>query len=209
VRLAALLACLLFVRCALPPRVDDRTNPADAYRTFRGALARQEYDREYACLSDGLRSKLGIESRAAWSDARLVLRGSHPLVKGIVRSHIDGRPRKGPDGRVRLALDLPFGYRASVWMRPAAVLRIWLEGDQSPYYEQLDGLDPVLGKQALGVRVPPDLVETLREELAPPGRRLLRIEAGWEWFLDDFDARDQTPDTVRGDLDEHDKEHPK
>jgi len=94
-------------------------------------------------------------------------------------------------------------------MRPVAVLRVRLDGSDSPLYEQLPGLDPVLGDRVVGIRIPPDLVDALQEELGPSGHRLLGIEADWEWFLDDFDARDETPDTVRSDLEDHEKEHPK
>ncbi|NJN14309.1 MAG: hypothetical protein HC813_01260, partial [Planctomycetes bacterium] len=48
-----LLSCLLasFAACALPPRIAERGDPLSAYRTFRGAIARGEIEREWACLS--------------------------------------------------------------------------------------------------------------------------------------------------------------
>lgn len=198
-----LLACLLAVGCQLPPRVDDRRSPEQAYRTFRGALARAEHDREWECLSDGLRSRLGIHSSGEWKDAReIVLHQRHLLVRGIERSEVEGETEALPDGRRLLSIGFPFGYEARVWMRPVPVLRAWFEGEEVPrVYEHLDRLSVALDTERgeLMIRVPPDILPYLREEIRP-GRRFTRVEAAVEWFLDDFKAGDETPATVRKDL---------
>jgi len=207
VRSASLLACLLAC-CALPPRVDDRSTPKRAYETFRGAIARAEYAREWDCLSDEMRRALGLRHRGNWEDARaVVLDQSHILINGICRSHVDGEPKTLPDGRVLLCLDFPFGYEGKVVMRRAVVLRVFAEGDTEPrIYQILPGLEVEWGERGLTIPVPekfldPEMLEWLRKQ--GPFRR---VEAAAEWFLDSFQAGDETLRTVRKDLDSKDKE---
>lgn len=207
VRSAAPLVCLLAC-CALPPRVDDRSTAKRAYETFRGAIARAEYAREWDCLSDTMRRALGLSHRGNWEDARaVVLDQSHILIRGICLSDVDGEPRTLPDGRVLLALDFPFGYEGKVVMRRAVVLRAFAEGDTEPrVYWILPDLRIVWDERGLVIPVPEELLdpETLKwlREQGP----LRRVEAAAEWFLDDFSAGDETPRTVREDLDSKGKE---
>jgi hypothetical protein len=204
-----MLACLLAVGCQLPPRVDDRGTPEQAFRTFRGALARGEHDREWECLSDPLRGSLGIHSSAEWKDAReIVLDQRHLLVRGIGRSEVEGEARALPDGRTLLRIGFPFGYEAQVWMRPVPVLRAFVEGDPVPkVYEHLDELSLALDpeRRELLIRVPGAIVPYIAEEIRP-GRRFARVEAAIEWFIDDFEAGDETPASVRRDLEEKGQE---
>ena len=160
VRSAALLACLLAC-CALPPRVDDRSTPKSAYETFRGAIARAEYGREWDCLSDEMRRALGLQHRGSWEDARaVVLDQSHILIKGICLSDVDGEPKTLRDGRVQLCLDFPFGYEGKVVMRRAIVLRAFAEGDTEPrVYEILPALKILWDKRGLTIPVPDDLLD--------------------------------------------------
>ncbi|MHC4932124.1 MAG: hypothetical protein ACYTGV_08045 [Planctomycetota bacterium] len=129
-RKGLLLACLVAACCGLPPRVDDRSTPVSAFETFRGAVARAEYDREWACLSDPLRERLGLQNSLDWKDARaFVLHQGHLAVKGIRCSEVEGAPVTLEDGRVRIELSLPLGYEARVWMRPILVLRAQAEAE--------------------------------------------------------------------------------
>ena len=53
----------LLAACSVPPRETDRSTPEGCFRTFRGAIARAEYEREYDCLSDHLKTQLGIATK--------------------------------------------------------------------------------------------------------------------------------------------------
>ena len=113
--------------------MDDRTTPTGAYETFRGAIARAEFNREWDCISDPMRKRLGLRSRGDWKDARaVVLDQRHILVKGICRSSVEGEPEVLADGRVRLELDFPLGYEGAVWMRPVLMLRAFVAGETEP-----------------------------------------------------------------------------
>lgn len=193
--LVCLLAC-----CSLPPRVDDRSTPAKAYETFRGAVARAEHGREFACLSDRLRRKIGATSSVEWRDARVVvLTQHHPAVRGIIRSSIRGEPETLPDGRALLHVRvryLVFGRDARVWLRPVPVLKIYAPGSDRPeVYVDLPELALVLTADAAGVRLPPELLADIEASIEEG--RIGRFEAAVEWFLDDFEVGDETPDSVR------------
>jgi hypothetical protein len=195
VRSALGLACIL-ASCALPPRVDDRTTPVGAYETFRGAIARGEYDREWSCLSDGMRKSLGIANRGQWEDARtVVLTKSHILVRGICLSDVAGEPKALPDGRVLLELDFPLGYEGRVVLRPGVRLRAWVADSPEPVV--LEPLDKITLKwrknDGVLVEVPEDAQRWIEPELARP---IVRFEVVTEWFLDDFAAGDETPKSV-------------
>ncbi len=184
----------------LPARIDDRTTPESAYRTFRGALARDVWEREWDCLSDTLRRRLGLRDRGDWKDARvLVLTRRHTLIKGVVASEVDGAPAPLADGRVVLNVKFPFGYRGDVYLSRLTVLRIFVVGDARPrIYEQLEKLDVEVGPGALRIALDPELVrEWIEFGVLRPEDEIERIEAGVEWFLDDFRAGDESPDTVR------------
>lgn len=195
-----LLLCLFLLPCCRHtlPHVDDKTGPEQAFRTFRSAVANGEFEREYACLSDGLRRALGLRSRANWADARVtVLTDDHRLIRGIAKAKIIGS-RKDAGGRVMLRLDLPFGYKGRVWMAPVAILRVWTEGRRNAAYYQLEGLQVVGGRDHVGVQLPPDVAAELQRELA--GKKVTAFVARTEWFLDGFAAGDDTPEKIRKDL---------
>jgi len=208
VRKGLLLACVLAACCGLPPRVDDRSTPISAFETFRGAVARAEYDREWACLSDPLRERLGLQNSLDWKDARaFVLHQGHLAVKGIRCSDVDGAPAALEDGRVRIELSLPLGYEARVWMRPILVLRAQAEGEEAPaIYDFLDDLILETGPDSITIRVPGELMREIESELSHPGRRFTRIEVAELWFLDGFETGEEDPDTVRQELEERELE---
>ena len=196
----ALALLLLVLPCcrSTPERVDDKTGPERAFETFRGAVARGEYDREWACLSRGLREALGLRSRAEWGDVRVtVLHRRHRFIRGLLRADVVGS-QKEPGGRVMLRLDFPFGYKGRVWMAPAAVLRIGTEGDRDAVLKDLDGLTVVVSPSAAGVAIPPGAATDIREALA--GKRVESFVARIEWVLDGFAAGDDTPEKIRKDL---------
>lgn len=200
-RAGFLLLLLAAAACrGLPARTDDRTTPERSYETFRGALARDEWEREWDCLSDPLRRRLGLRDRGDWKDARvLVLTGRHTLVRGVVASEVSGASAPRPDGRVSLGLEFPLGYRGEVLMSRLVVLRIFVRGESRPrIYEQLERLDLKVEPDALRVALDPELVRDWREfGVLRPEDQIERIEAGVEWFLDDFRAGEESPDTVR------------
>ena len=198
------LLMILLTGCALPPRVDDQSTPTGAYETFRGALARGEHEREFDCLSDGLRAQLGLRSRIDWKNARvIVLKQSHLAIKAISGSEIVGEPEPLPDGRVRLKLRLRvlvFSKEGTLWMRPVPRVRVWVDGIETPIFDQLlPNLEIVREKGVLGVRMPPALLSQLEFE---PGERGRRLDAGIAWFLDEFDTGDQTASSVREELEQ-------
>jgi hypothetical protein len=183
-----LLAPLLLAACALPPRVDDRTTPLGAYETFRGALARSEHDRAYALLSDRLRRKLGISSRAEFKDGMILIGESNVAVQALKRSKAEGPAEALPDGRALLPVRvryLVFGRDLQLWLRPVPVVRVYAEGIPEPvFYQHLPDFKVAEERGVVGLRLAPDLVAALEEELV--GKRARRLEWGIEWFLDDF-----------------------
>jgi hypothetical protein len=168
--------------------VDDRTTPERAYETFRGAIARDEYDRAYGTLSDQLRAKFGLRSRAEFTDAWII--GGDVAVKAIRRSKATGPPEALKDGRVLLPIRaryLIFGMDVRVWLRPVPVVRVYLEGQESAdFYQHLDRFELVERDGVLGVKLDPELQQALEEGVK--GGRVRRFEAGIEWFLDDFEV---------------------
>jgi len=180
--------------------VEDRTDPARAYETFRWLVFQGEHEREFECLSDPLRARFGMSSRHDWQDARVtVLAQDSRFVRAIVRSRVvgDAIPE---DGRARLKIRvrvLFFRFTGHVWMRPIPVVRIYLEGQERPFYEYLPGLVLVPGKGSLGVRVPAGFREEVEAAARERGGRVDRFEARIEWFLDDFAMGDETPDRVK------------
>jgi len=177
--------------CAgLPPRFNDQTAPDQAYRTFRGALARAEYDREWECISDGLRRRMGLASRADWKDMRVVLGQGHVAIYGIAHSEIEGEPEALSDGRVQFELDLPLAFQGRVVMKPVVVVKVYEEGVTEPaVYYQLPVLDAVVAPTGVVIRLPDDLSQDVG--------RVGRVIAEVEWFLDDFALGDESPVTVR------------
>jgi len=203
VRKALWAGLVLLASCALPPRVEDRSTPTGTYETFRGALARGEHGREWNCLGDGLRRRLGIRSRAEWDDARIFLDQGHIFVKGIVRSSAKGEPALEADGRVRLDLKFPLGYRGTLWLSRVYVLRAFEQGAENPFlYEQLDVLRATALPDGVLLEVPPSIMERYVARQLGPARKLARVELAEEWFLDEFRAGDETSETLRKDLDE-------
>lgn len=182
------MAPLLLAACALPPRVDDQTTPERAYETFRGAIARDEYDRAYGTLSDPLRAKFGLKSRAEFTDAWII--GGDVAVKLVRRSKATGPAKPLKDGRVLLPIRaryLIFGKDIRLWLRPVPVVRVYLEGqDSADFYQHLDRFELVENEGVLGVRLDPELLQELEEGVK--GGRVRRFEAGIEWFLDDFEV---------------------
>lgn len=205
VRHLAPLAVLVLAHCALPPRVNDRTTPKGAFETFRGAVARGEHEREFECLSDRLRRKLGVTSRTEWQDARAVaLTQSHIAIRAIQRSSVEGEPQVLQDGRVRLDLRLRyslFSMAGRVWLRPVPVLRIYAEGEEHPeIHRHLSGLEVVAGPTGLALRVPDEVLLDFEEALGRERRPIARFEARVEWFLDDYELGDDTPAANRKEI---------
>ncbi len=194
--------------CSTPPRVDDRSTPKAAYETFRGALARDEIEREFGSLTDGLQARLGVRSRADWDDMRaVVLRGSHPLVKGIVCSDVVAQRSLGPD-TTELDVDMPLGYSGRVRMRRLTLLRIWVRPhgaqEAEPWVDVvLPDVTPRVTDDGVVVLVPRSDLDVVREQLKEmrPGDEITKIEAVQEWFLDDFEAGGQTPEEIQKEAD--------
>lgn len=183
--------------------MDDRSTPEQAYRSFRGAVARGEHEREWGFLSDPLRRALGMRSLGEWKDARAVaLRASHRAIRGIVRSDV-GAARELPDGRVELDLRFPFGYRGRVKMRRIPVLRVFAGGSPVPFlYEHLPALELDRTDRGLLVEVPGEILDLLEPGDLRPEGGIDRVEAARLWFLDDFAIGDEDPDTVRKGIEE-------
>ena len=178
---AALLVILL-AACKTPPEVRDQTNPADAYRTFRGAIARENIDLEWKVLGQGFRQRMGLRSRGDWADARATILSGGIALTAIKRSKV-GDVVAQEDGRFLVNVRLPLGLRAKVWMRPQAVLRIRTKGDDVPIYDVLDGgLVLMAGEEFLGIRVPDWVLEELE------GGQIESISAQVEWFIDDLET---------------------
>jgi len=206
---AAALVVATLAACALPPRETDRSTPEGTFRTFRGAAARAEFEREWDCLSDDLRRSLGIRSRADWTDARaVVLTQDHLLIRAMKRAKISGPAETLADGRIRLPVAvnaIVFSVRGTVTLRREAVLRGWVPGEKEPRLnERLDSIELRIGPDGLGVLVPAELMEWLGPDLSP-GMEFERFEARWLWFLDSFQFGEETPkkvdpDTVQSDV---------
>ncbi len=182
------MAPLVAAACSMPPRVDDQSTPDRAYETFRGAIARDEYDRAYGTLSDQLRAKFGLRSRGDFTDAWVV--GGGIRVSAIRRSKATAPVEPLKDGRALLRIRvkaLVFGWDVRLWFRPVPVVRVWSGGKETPdFYQHLDRLEMVEREGVLGVRVDPALLETLEEGVQGGGIR--RFEAAILWFLDDFEV---------------------
>ena len=197
--------------CALPPRETDRSTPEGTFRTFRGAVARAEFEREWDCISDPLRAALGFESRVDWKDARtVVLTQDHLAIKALKRAKITGEAEPLPDGRIRLPVAvnaIVFSIKGTITLRRAVVLRAWLEGQEEPEIDySLEDVTLVYAPDGVGVRVPADKL-TILEEALPPGTQFSRIEAAWIWFIDEFDFSGETQKTVHDEVEAHkDKE---
>ena len=200
-RPASVLICLSLACCATPPRVDDRTSPEQTWRTFVGAVAREETRREHECLSDGLRARLGVPSHVRWSQARAIaLDGSHLLIRGIRRYKVKDPAVHEGERRARLLVRFPFGYRATIRLISFPVLRIRVEGWDTPVYALLPALELPLGRDFVAVRIPAGLAAELAEDLE--GEKILGIEARREWFIDDFEAGEHTPATIQGEIED-------
>ncbi len=194
--------------CSTPPRITDRSTPKAAYETFRGALARDETERELGSLTDGLQERLGIRSRGDWNDMRaVVLRSSHPLVKGIVCSEVVSERSLAPD-TAELEVDMPLGYSGRVRMRRLTLLRVWVRpqgrAEAEPWVDVvLPEVTPRVAEDGLVVLVPRDDLAAVRDQLKDmrPGDEITKIEAVQEWFLDDFEAGGQTPEKIQKEAD--------
>jgi hypothetical protein len=182
------VAPLVVASCSMPPRTDDQSTPERTYETFRGAVARDEYDRAYATLSDQLRRKFGFRSRGDFTDAFVV--GGGMAVSAIRRSKATAPVEPLKDGRALLRIRvkaLIFGWDVRLWLRPVPVVRVWAEGSDSPvFYQHMGQLDVVREGGILGVRLEPELIEELKEGVQRG--RIRRFQAGIEWFLDDFEV---------------------
>jgi len=182
------VAPLVVASCSMPPRVDDQSTPDRAYETFRGAIARDEYDRAYATLSDPLRRKFGLTKRGDFTDAWVV--GGGMAVSAIRRSKATAPAEPLKDGRALLPIRvryLIFGKDVRLWLRPVPVVRVWVEGSDSPvFYQHLGRLDVLREGDIFGVRLEPELIEELQEGVQRG--RIRQFRAGIEWFLDDFEV---------------------
>jgi hypothetical protein len=185
-----LLAAMLSA-CALPPRADDASTPELTFETFRGALAREEFDRAYGLLSDRLRKKIGVESRAEFMDWGAV--GGRKAVSAFRRAKAKGAAEPLPDGRALLRVRVSwlfFGRDVTLFFTRIPVARAYVEGSEAAvFYEHLEGLDLVQEGGIAGVRLPPEFHASLKEGVG--GGRLRGFEARIEWFLDDYDMGDE------------------
>jgi len=198
---------LLTVACAgMPPRIDDRRTPEQAWRTFQGAVAREEYHREWACLDDRLRERLGFRSGLDYQTARVVvLDDDHPLIRAIRSAGVAGPAERTAADRATLELTLLFGHRARVKLRARPVLRMYEDPEKDPaVYRILRSFAPELaegdGAGVLALPLDPDNWEAVRDSL-DPGVRISWVEAGSEWFLEDFEVGERDPAAVRAELD--------
>ncbi len=177
-----LVAASTLTACKTPPDIRDQSNPGDAYRTFRGAIARENIDLEWKVLGQAFRKRMGLRSRGDWADARATILSGGIALTAIKRSSV-GDMETLEDGRILINVKLPLGYRAKVWMRPQAVLRIQTKGDEVPIYETLaGGLEIVPGEDFLGVRVPDWVIEEVADG------QIESISAQVEWFIDDLET---------------------
>lgn len=171
--------------------MEDASSPERAFETFRGALAREQFDRAYALLSDHLRRKIGVRSRAEFMDWGAV--AGRKAVSAIKRAKPKGPAERLGDGRALLRVRVSwlfFGRDVRIWLAPIPVARVFLEGSDSPaFYDHLDDLTIVEGDGVVGVRLTPDMRERLLE--AVRSGRVSRLAYGVEWFLDDFEMGDE------------------
>jgi hypothetical protein len=183
--LSVLLA--LLPACHLPPRTDDTSTPELAFQTFRGALAREEFDRAYGVLSDRLRQEIGVHSRAEFMDWGAV--AGERAVSAIRRAKAEGPAERLPDGRMLLNVRvrwLFFGKDVRLLFVPIPVVRAYVQGrEEAAAYEHLEGLDLVYGDGFVGVRVPPETGEYVKQGVK--GGKVREFKAGIEWFLDEYD----------------------
>lgn len=167
--------------------MDDASTPEHAFGTFRGALAREEFDRAYGLLSDRLRRKLGVRSRADFMDWGAL--DGRKAVSAMRRAKLKGPPEMLEDGRALLRVRvswLIFGRTVRVWLARQPVARVFVDGsDSAAFYDHLDDLTIVEADGVVGVRLTPDMRERLLE--AVKSGRVSRLLYGMEWFLDDFD----------------------
>ncbi len=179
----------------MPPRVDDRSRPDRAYETFRGALARDEFPREFECLDDSLARQFG-GNRAKWNDLRTsILTSSHIVVRGIKRSKVKTVRKKGVD-QAYVDLSFPFGITGWVLMRRHTVVRIYVEGSDRPLIYEIvprrnPGLDTLNG--TVSFEFPPGDVDLWAEVLQEEGKAVRKFEWDNEWFLEDFKIGGKTP----------------
>ncbi len=190
------MAPLVVASCSMPPRVDDQSTPERAYETFRGAVARDEYDRAYATLSDQLRRKLGLRSRGDFTDAWVV--GGGMAVSAIRRFKATAPVEPLKDGRALLRIRarylLIFGKDVRLWLRPVPVVRVWAEGSESPvFYQHMGRLEVVREGDLIGVRLDQALLEELEEGVQRG--RIRRFEAGTLWFLDHVEVGEEKGQT--------------
>jgi len=176
-----LLPLILLAACRMPPEINDQSNPEDAYRTFRGAVARNNYQLEWKCLGDGFRKKWGLRSRSDWIDGRATILKDGIALKAIKKSTI-GSSKELTDGRWLLDVDLLLGFNAKIWMKPQVVLRIETDGDEEPIYELLDELETTPAGDSLAIRVPDWIIEEIQSE------RVISIMARIEWFIDEIET---------------------
>lgn len=176
----------LLAACALPPDVDDPSTPERAYESLRSALTRRRHDRAYALLSDRLRRKLGVESRAQFKDGMVVI-ADDLAVRALGRSRAKGPAERLPDGRALLRVRVSWlfwGKDVRVWLRPIRVLRIYEEGRDAPVFYEHVAERPVEERGAVGVRLPEGALEHAVAAL----EHARRFEWAVEWFLDDFEV---------------------
>ena len=188
----------------MPPRVDDRSRPDRAYETFRGALARDEFPREYECLDDSLARNFG-GNRAKWNDLRTsILTSSHIVVRGIKSSKVKAVRKDGPD-KAYLDLSFPFGIKGWVLMRRHTVLRMYVEGsDHALIYEIVPrrnpSLDPLNG--TVSFRFPHGDVDLWAEVLQEEGKAVRKFEVTDEWFLEKYEIGGETPESTKKEQEE-------
>lgn len=185
------LLLALLPACSLPPRVEDASSPERTFETFRGAIAREEFDRAYALLSDGLRKELGVRSRADFMDWGAL--AGRKAVSAIRRAKAKGAAEVLPDGRAILVVRvcwLFFGRDVTLRFTRIPVVRAYVDGsEEAVFYEHLKGLELVREGQVVGVRLPDDAREDLIQGVR--GGRLRGFTARQEWFLDGFDLKSE------------------
>jgi len=177
----------LLPACRLPPRTEDTSTPDRAFQTFRGALAREEFDRAYEVLSDRLRGQIGVQSRAEFMDWGAV--AGKKAVSAIRRAKACGPAERLPDGRMLLKVRVSwlfFGRDVRLVFVAIPVVRAYVQGrEEAAGYEHLERLDLVFGDGFVGVRVPPEVEMYLKKGVG--GGKVRKFVAEIEWFLDDYE----------------------